>query len=273
MTPRGIYERVPAEDVVGYIRRRHSILAWAIDGASTLTAIPFATFPNLTNAGWFVRRLDQRLREACRDVVFSPALLQGIIRSVREEYGRAGGFSQPLWAWPTAAALCVEIARVNGWIEMSIYRYADCFVETCQDALTKTGRSPFGTHSAPAFDPWKPFSGFRGQKLAALWRRRVQQQMNVVRNVLTINPVSALHAVEEQRIIASPVHILVGSDGLSRLWDTYRAMTKAEAMQFLVEHGLHALLRELRAYEANSTTGSVDLKRRDDASGVHLFLA
>ena len=271
LASQGIYEHIPTEDVVGYVQRERSILAWAIDGASTLTAAPYNTFHDVTDAGWFARQLDQRLRAECQDVPFSKALLHRILRSVREEYVRAGGLRQPLWAWPSAAALCVEMCRAGGQIEMSIFRYADCFIETCHATDLREEYSSDPAQNTPEFDPWKPFSGFRGQKLASLWRRRMQQQMNLVRNALTINPASAMNAVEEQGIVSSPVHVLLGSDGLSRIWDTYHVMTKDEAMRFVVRQGLHALLRKLREFESNSRTG-VDSKRRDDASGLHIFL-
>lgn len=50
-------------------------------------------------------------------------------------------------------------------------------------------------------------------------------------------------------------------------------MTRDEAMQVLVRGGLPALLQKLRDYEATATTGRPDLKRRDDASGLHILLA
>lgn len=269
----GIYEQIPTEDVVGYLLREHSILAWAIDGASPLTASPFTTYESVTDAGWFVRRLAQQLQEQFRNAPFSKARLQTILQILQDEYRHAGGNAQPLWVWPVAAAMIVEINRTAGQVHMSIFRYADCFVEILLGPLPKTDHVAMSNQSSPTYDLWKPFSGFEGRKLVSLWQRRCQQQKNEASNALTLNPASAMKAVEEQRVIPTPAHVVLGSDGLSRVWDTYRLMTSTEAMQLVVQHGLPALLQVLREFEAFALTRGPDLKRRDDASGIHLYLA
>lgn len=80
----GIYERIPSEDVVGYRVREDSLLAWAIDGASTLTERPFTTFSDVTDAGWFARQLSSLLQARFRNMPFSTQLLRlGCVSWVR----------------------------------------------------------------------------------------------------------------------------------------------------------------------------------------------
>lgn len=269
----GIYAHIPTEDVVGYLLRENSMLLWAIDGASPLTAVPFTTFESITDAGWFARRLSQKLQKQFRDEPFNKALLQTVLQSLQDEYRHAGGNAQPPWAWPVAAAAIVEVDRTTEEGLVSIFRCADCFVEILQGPQPSADDIAMPRELLRTYDLWKPFSGFEGHKLVSLRQRRCQQQENEARNALTLNPVSAMNAIEEQRAIPTPVHIVLGSDGLSRVWDTYQLMTSEEAMQLVARHGLPALLRVLREIEASAVTGRADLKRRDDASGIHLFLA
>ncbi|KWR77252.1 hypothetical protein [Cupriavidus sp. IDO] len=269
----GIYEYIPTEDVVGYLLRERSMLAWAIDGASSLTAAPFMTYEDITDAGWFARRLGQLLEKQFQDVPFSKAQLHHGLQILRAEYRHDGGDAQPIWAWPVAAATVVEIDRTTEQAHISIYRYADCFVEVFQGTPPSVNHSARPAQLPSIYDVWKPYSGFQGHKLVDLRQRRMQQQKGECSTALTLNPASAMNAVEEQRGIATPAHIVLGSDGLSRVWDTYQLMTNEQAMDLIVQQGLPSLLQVLRYFEAIALTGSADLKRRDDASGIHIFLA
>lgn len=269
----GIYEHIPTEDVVGYLLRERSMLAWAIDGASPVTAAPFKTYENITDAGWFARRLSQLLERQFQDIPFSKAQLCNGLQVLQDEYRHDGGDVQPIWAWPVAAATLVEIDRSTEPASISIYRYADCFVEILQGPLCSLNHCARPAQLAPSHDLWKAYSGFQGHKLVSLWQRRLQQQKGECSTALTLNPASAMNAVKEERKITTPAHIVLGSDGLSRVWDTYQLMTSEQAMHLVVQHGLPSLLHALRNFEASGLTGSADLKRRDDASGIHVFLA
>lgn len=268
----GIYEHIPTEDVVGYLLRERSMLAWAIDGASPVTAAPFKTYEDVTDAGWFARRLSQLLEKQFQDIPFSKAQLCNSLQVLQDEYRRDGGDAQPIWGWPVAAATFVEIDRTKEPVSMSVFRYADCFVEVLQVPVPSADQSPRPPQSPPSYDRWRPYSGFRGHKLLNLWQRRLQQQKGECSTALTLNPASAMNAVEEERKITTPAHIVLGSDGLSRVWDTYQLMTSEQAMHLVAQHGLSSLLHALRNFEASSLTGGAELKRRDDASGIHIFL-
>lgn len=265
----GIYEHIPPEDVVGCIERDTSILAWAIDGVSTLTESSFTTFDTVTDSGWFARRLARTLETRFRAIPFDRAVLAEELPGLREEYLDAGGAANPLWSWPAAAAVFAEISLSGDGVELTVYQYADCFAATLTAPLLSGAKT---TVLRPVYDVWKPASGFQGAELERLRQNRHEQQQNRLSTALTLNPASAANGSETRRHIATPVHILLGSDGLSRIWDTYHLMSSAQAMELLARQGLPALLAVLRTFEATTPTGSPRLKRRDDACGIHLHL-
>ncbi|VVD86622.1 hypothetical protein PCA20602_01399 [Pandoraea capi] len=266
---RGIYERIPAEDVVGYYRRPHSILVWAVDGASTLSESPFTTFSDVSDAGWFARKISDALPQLASPS-FTTSRLQRQLRTIRQQYFLASGKTTPMHDWPVAAATIVEIATdIPTKLSVTIHRYADCFELFHQEKIPS---SPKHNRPAPlthAFDEWKPHSGFTGDRLSQLRSRRSQQQRNEFSSALTLNPMSALNAQRVRLTLSTPAQILVGTDGLSRAWDTYGLMTKEEALRLVAQSGLDALLNVIRHHEA-SLACLADRKRRDDASGVFL---
>lgn len=268
----GIYAHIPTEDVVGYVQRGDSLLAWAIDGASTLTETPFTTFPEVTDAGWFARELSRLLAERFQHTLFSPAQLRLVLQELREVYQQAGGHPQPLWAWPVAAATVLEIDLSASPARLVSYHYADCFIAAWRAAAEAERVLDDAVMPAAVYDPWKPYSGFQGGQRDRLWSRREQQQRNESSSALTLNPESALNATLQSETLHRPGHVLLGSDGLSRIWDTYHLMTQEQALQCVAQHGLPALLGVLRAFEASARTGDAGLKRRDDASGIHLYV-
>lgn len=267
----GIYEHVPGEDVVGCVRRGDTVLAWAIDGATTLTEHPFTTFSDLTDAGWFARGMGRWLAEHGALEPFSPSLLEEGLRTLREEYRHAGGEAQPIHAWPVAAAVVAEISPSGATLRMRVHRYEDCFLEIHSAPASAQSTTTMAL-PAQSHDEWKPHSGFKPPVLERLWERRRQQQANTGGTALTLNPISAHNAVIEEQVLATPVHVVLGSDGLSRVWDTYNLMSREQALALVAEQGLPALLATLREHEASARTGDAGLKRRDDASGLHLFL-
>ncbi|WP_047906398.1 hypothetical protein [Pandoraea faecigallinarum] len=265
----GIYKSIPTEDVVGCHRRSQSMLVWAIDGASTLSASPFTTFGDISDAGWFARKISDAIPKLATPS-FSTSRLHRQLHTIRREYFDASSETNPMHDWPVAAATVVEIATVSpARLLVSIHRYADCF-ELFHEGRTASNPD----HGVPArliqtFDEWKPHSGFAGSELSQLRSRRCQQQRNEFGSALTLNPVSAFNAKRIELTLNTPAQILVGTDGLSRAWDTYGLMTKAEALKLAAESGLGALLNAVRCHEA-SLAHRADRKRRDDASGILL---
>jgi len=237
----GIYERIPSEDVVGYRVREDSLLAWAIDGASTLTEAPFTTFSDVTDAGWFARQLSSLLQARFRNMPFSTQLLRLGLRELGQVYRQAGGEAQPLWAWPGAAATVVEIDFSVRPMQLLSYRYADCFVTSWHggaEGLRPDEVAP----PAQAYAPWKPYSASRVSSVIGYGCAVSSNRGTSLALALTLNPESALGATVKRDTLHRPGHVLLGSDGLSRIWDTYQLMTREQAVQHVACHGLSSLL-------------------------------
>ncbi|RRW96488.1 hypothetical protein EGJ54_10705 [Pandoraea apista] len=268
----GIYKDIPSEDVVGYLQRERSILAWAIDGASTLTESPFTTFDYISDAGWFARRLADLLRQL-ETTAFRKSNFHDGLDRLRQEYCAMSKHIPPLENWPVAAATIVETDfSVGTTLTVSIYRYADCFDLVHQGALPHSKREKPSVPQCLSYDAWKPCSGFEGQPLEQLLQRRRQQQRNEFSTALTLNPKSALNAAEEHLTIHTPAHILLGTDGLSRIWETYNLIPREQAIELVARSGLSTLLNILRNHEATIPAGETSGKRRDDASGIYVSL-
>jgi hypothetical protein len=204
---------------------------------------------------------------------FDQKMLKGLLEELGAEYRLSGGDEQPEWSWPVAAAAIVEIGASGERVDLRIHHYADCFVEILDGSPHASSLVGHGGMAARTYDAWKPASGFAQPRLEALRRRRKAQQANRATTALTLNPVSAMNSGIVWRSVTRPAHVLLGSDGLSRLWDTYGAMTREQAIALAAEGGAAALLERLRAFEASNPTGSATLKRRDDACGLHLSMA
>ncbi|WP_249277675.1 hypothetical protein [Pandoraea sp. PE-S2R-1] len=271
----GIYESIPTEDVVGCLTRKNSLLAWAIDGASTLTESPFTTYEDVSDAGWLARALADLLKAKFRERPFDMMELHRGLQILREQYLIDARETPSLSAWPVAAAIILEINQTSPrQLQLHSYSYADCFALVSQKKAYRDMNVAWPLPQLPLdYDPWKPFSGFQGQTLEQLLQRRCRQQANECGTALTLNPDSARNAVEEHRTIHTPAHIVLGSDGLSRIWDTYQIMTSEEALDVVTERGLPSLMRVLRTFEATTSTRPNGIKQRDDACGIHISFA
>ncbi|HGM7337973.1 TPA: hypothetical protein ACKQCJ_004345 [Stenotrophomonas maltophilia] len=268
----GAYVDVPNEDVVGYLLRGDGLLIWAIDGASPLSDQPFTVFPDESNSGWFARRLSECLKVEFNQRAFDTSALAQIIGELKREFDERSEGAAAEWSWPVAAAVLVEISEFEGQVEMKVYRYADCFFNVVQDDLGADVMARKITAEPACFNTWKPASGFCGAKLEALRTRRVQQQRNVDTSALTINSGSAMNATVISFSVGRPLHVLVGSDGLARLWEVYRELEVTEAMSIVATAGVARLVARLRQFEASPGRARSDVKPMDDACGIHVFM-
>lgn len=268
----GAYSDVPNEDVVGYISRGDSILIWAIDGASALTDTPFTVFSGESNSGWFSRRLSECLKSEFKSHSFSTVALMGAINQLRREFVLSANGAAVDWSWPVAAAVIMEVRELDNRVQMEVHQYSDCFYMSAPGDLEADVMRRRVSSVSNQSNTWRPASGFNGAKLDALRERRYQQQLNVHSSALTLNPESALSGARRCLEVSSPMHILLGSDGLARLWELYDAMEMSEAMSVAAKSGVSGLIEELRRFEASVAPFPLDGKPVDDACGIHVFL-
>lgn len=259
---------MPLEDVVGYVQCESRFKAWAIDGASHLTECPFTTFDGCSDAQWFATALSDFLAEDLRHDDFDAGRLRRALDALRHEYLSLVA-DAPLWAYPVAACSIAEIHHLGDRVAVDLYHYADCFaiLEPYDRRAAIPGDCLWSsTEPRPM---WRPYSGFSGEKLDALRRRRIEQQHNRGSTALTLNPDSAANATHVRHRLATPCHMLIGTDGLSRAWEQYGLLAHEDVIRFVATEGFGTLLARLRAYERQHVPDG--MKPRDDAAALHVL--
>ena len=126
-------------------------------------------------------------------------------------------------------------------------------------------------HSISSEIEWRPYSGFSGETLDRLRNHRVDQQHNCNTTALTLNPLSAENCRHIQQKTPTPCHILLGTDGLSRIWEHYALVEQSRVIDTLAQEGLPSLFRQLREHEMGGSSKQAELKSRDDAAALHIF--
>ncbi|WP_175981806.1 hypothetical protein [Burkholderia sp. BCC1630] len=259
---------MPSEDVVGYVLSETSFKVWAIDGGSHLTQSPFTTFEHCSDAYWFATALSDFLANDLRQGDFDTGRLRPALDELRYRYMSLAP-DTPLWAYPVAACTIAEVHHMREYIVVDVYHYADCFAMLAPHK--RRGTIP-GDRSWSPPEPqimWQPCSGFTGEKLQALRLRRIEQQHNRGTTALTLNPRSADNATHQRHCAATPCHMLIGTDGLSRAWEHYGLMNQGDVMNFVATAGLGTLFARLRRYEQQHAPA--DMKSRDDAAALHVL--
>ncbi|GLQ88049.1 hypothetical protein [Dyella flagellata] len=263
------YSDMPCEDVLGFSRRGDTLTAWAIDGASTLTRAAFTTFHDMSDSRWFATELSDYLQASTARFPFDPCSMGAALREIQAKYlGLAR--RRPQWSFPVAACIIAELTPLNGWMEVAIHSYADCFVLFRQSNVGPGAGVLHCDHNVPPLK-WKPCSGFQGQQLKRLRLRRVQQWRNIGTTALTINPESAGNYRCHHVRLKPPTHALIGTDGLARLWKEYGILDTDSAMDHLIGRGLASLIEKLRGYESSRSSTESGRKVRDDAAGLHIY--
>lgn len=265
------YSNIPSEDVLGFSRRGDTLTAWAIDGASTLSAEAFTTFPDMSDSRWFAIALSSYLKTLTTHSAFEPGGMAAGVREIQASYFRVTR-SQPTWSFPVAACVVAELTPSGSWVDITVHSYADCFILFRQSGSAPKVGAPYRGPVVPPLT-WKPCSGFDGELLERLRRRRVQQLSNGETTALTLNPESAANCRVQRVRLKPPMHVFIGTDGLARLWSDYTVLDADSAMDSLIGHGLTSLIEKLRLYESALPERAPHQKARDDASALHIYCA
>lgn len=269
-----LYRDVPNEDVVGHAFAGETLLAWIVDGASTITEKPFTTFSGITDATWFAEMLGNGFTSTMkRSRIVDTRRISEILLDAQEMYRRAGGFRRPPWAWPSAAAMIVCITCTNHNARISVLRYADCAFEFAPINPKKSARATGSVPVNESIDePWQPFSGVAIPALRHIKERRTARQLLDPGGVLTLAPESAFGGTAEFKLLPVDTSILICSDGLSRLWKSYNLMTSRTAVEIATNYGLSALITIIRNHERHMINGTTEIKRSDDISALLISL-
>lgn len=267
------------EDVVVVYERDGWTDLVLMDGATPLTPDRSVT-AGASDPAWFVRRFAQDLGRVLRPDASQADLVLEALDATRAAY-RAGGAGAdvPPYAWPVATLGWVRVhdPDATGIHTLELFCLGDSKV-LLQDPMGAVhDLDPFENPQEAAIqaavaalvadgvtDPAE-----RWTRLLPMLRARRHEQNTAARPVVLCMDPRGPFAARTATVTAAPgALLLLLSDGLYRLVDTYGLHTDASLLAACRARGLDALLDELRAFEAGREAEGLAAKTADDASAI-----
>jgi hypothetical protein len=267
------------EDVVIVYERDGWTDLVLLDGATPLTP-DRSVAAGTSDPAWFVRRFARDLGRVLRLDACQADLVLEALDATRAAYRAAGGsIGLPPYAWPIATLSWVRVhdPDAGGVHALDLYCLGDSKVLLQQADGTVRDLDPFenpqeaATQAAVAAlvaegvtDPAE-----RWDRLLPMLRARRHEQNTAPRPVvLCMDPRGPFAARTSTAAAAPGALLLLLSDGLYRLVDTYGLYTDAGLLAACRARGLDGLLDELRAFEAGREAEGRAAKTADDASAI-----
>jgi hypothetical protein len=267
------------EDVVVVYERDGFTDLVLMDGATPLTPERCVAV-GASDPAWFVRRFAQDLGCVLRADASQEALVLEALEHTRAAYRAAGGHADvPPYAWPIATLAWVRVfdPDTEGNHTLDLFCLGDSKILLQLPDGAVRDLDPFdnpqeqATQAAVAalvaegiLDPAERWT----RLLPMLRARRHEQNTAASPAVLCLEPRGPF-AVRKARVTAPPgALLLVLSDGLYRLVDTYDLHSDGSLLEACRARGLDALLDELRAFEAGKEAAGLAAKTADDASAI-----
>jgi len=267
------------EDVVVVFERDGCTDLVLMDGATPLTP-ERCVAAGASDPAWFVRRFAHELGRVLRADASQEALVLDALEGTRAAFRAAGGNADvPPYAWPIATLAWVRVRDpdATGGHAIELFCLGDSKVllqgpdgsvrdldpfENPQEQATQAAVAALV--AAGVADPAE-----RWTRLLPMLRARRHEQNTAPRPaVLCLDPRGPF-AARTARATAPPgALLLVMSDGLYRLVDTYGLHGDASLLDACRARGLDALLDELRAFEAGKDAAGLAAKTADDASAI-----
>ncbi|SDD37294.1 Protein phosphatase 2C [Massilia sp. PDC64] len=262
-----VYERDGCTDLV------------LMDGATPLTP-ERCLAAGASDPAWFVRRFAQDLGCVLRADGDQEALVLEALEHTRAAYRAAGGHADvPPYAWPIATLAWVRVSDpdADGSHTLDLFCLGDSKILLQLPDGAVRDLDPFenpqeqATQAAVAalvaegiLDPAERWA----RLLPMLRARRHEQNTAAHPAILCLEPRGPF-AARRTRVTAPPgALLLVLSDGLYRLVDTYGLHSDGSLLDACRARGLDALLDELRAFEAGKEAAGLAAKTADDASAI-----
>jgi hypothetical protein len=277
------------EDLVQVFERDGWTDIVLLDGATPLTAERHVA-AGASDPAWFVRQFAADLGTVLRIDATQEAQVQAALALTRRAFEQAGGQADvPAWARPIATLSWVrvhhgagtgkdaETGASNAGQRLQLYCLGDSKVlmrlpdgavrdldpfDNPQEASTQAAVAALVAEGIA--DPAARWA----RLLPMLRARRAEQNLAVPPYVLCLHPGGPFAARTAQMTAPPGSMLLVLSDGLYRLVDTYRLHTNASLLAACAARGLDALLDELRAFEHGAAAAGLAAKAADDASAV-----
>lgn len=264
------------EDLVAVYESEGLTDILVIDGATSVADQDYIN----TGAGdvaWFVREFAAAIEMTIAASRSQERSVWLAIEQVRASYEKkTRGVTVPVYAWPIAALTWVRVWEEAGGITLETYCLGDCkallrrpdgkvvdldpfvneFEFVVQEAVARLA-------SEGVTDP-----ATRKERMLPLLRsRRESQNLNERPIVLCLQPKGPFDARQRTFQAEMGSTVLAMTDGFYRLVDMYDLYTAEELAARCAEHGLDAMLKELRDTESAGAR-SLAVKSADDASAV-----
>jgi hypothetical protein len=270
--------RINEDVVVVYERDGYTDLV-LMDGATPLTP-ERCVAAGASDPAWFVRRFAQDLGSVLRAAGDQEALVLEALEHTRAAYRAAGGHADvPPYAWPIATLAWVRVSDpdADGSHTLDLFCLGDSKILLQLPDGAVRDLDPFenpqeqATQAAVAalvaegiLDPAERWT----RLLPMLRARRHEQNTAVNPAVLCLEPRGPFAARRTRLTAPAGALLLVLSDGLYRLVDTYGLHSDGSLLDACRARGLDALLDELRAFEAGKEAAGLAAKTADDASAI-----
>jgi hypothetical protein len=251
--------------------------AWVLDG--TTGHHPVRLFPGPSDAAWFAATVDALLRGLADTPEDGRALLQRLVSELTEACRHAA--LAPLEGEVDEPAASLALVRIRG-DRLELVMLGDCKLvlqrrDGTVEALDHSKVAPFeakvvealrAMQAAGETDPARMAPKLREMILA---NRRLKNRPGGY-DVLADDPACIAFAEIGHRPAADVTHILLASDGLYRLVDTYRVHSAEGLLRAALADGLAPLYTALRRIEdADPQCRQYPrLKARDDATALLL---
>ncbi|MBI1206173.1 MAG: hypothetical protein GC191_02670 [Azospirillum sp.] len=270
------------EDILGHCGDDHTGAAWVLDGATGLAPSPF--IPDTpSDAFWLANRLGAALSELSLAGSFPPEpplLFRRVLDRVLADFqANCPELAIPAGHLPAAAGAWVRWQPNRG---LEFAALGDCrgLLKARGATATALGHSTADSSDAKVNAAVRAFHQAGITDPVQIWDRikdglrHARTKMNHPGGLwaLGLVPAAADHLDLDHRAVAGPATLLLLSDGLYRLVDTYFRYDPEGLVNAAAERGLAELCRELRQIEAAdpSCQRYPRLKPTDDASALLL---
>lgn len=256
----------PSDDAFGWHLQDQTLHAWVIDGATSVSERPDKVRAGVSDASWFANALS---RSISRTVVYAPltqASLAGILAELLPRFEAMAGDALDAYDYPVAAMTYVSVTRRGDRFVFEGLQFADCFLHL--QTLRKPQMGQHAVHSALPARPLNASLPKTPEILERLRARRSDQVLRDASSAVTIFPRSVAKGMRFRfsRPGHLPIALLLGSDGIARLWEEYNLCAIHQSADRILRHGALRELAKLRHWEATHRGHCMSIKPADDAT-------